>query len=126
MRDPQLSRRPFIAGGSALLALPTVSTAQERVETALPKDAAEALDGPTSEPSGIRTLVDLIEPGLPRPLPGRTREERIRLAIEANVRWSIKQLVRLPGAKQALDAGRVSLIGAVYELATGRVRFLSE
>jgi carbonic anhydrase len=86
--------------------------------------AVEAIKGPTNERPGIKSLVELIEPGLPKSLPGNTSEERINAAVEANVRWSIKQLAILPEAKKAIAAKRVSLLGAVYELTTGRVRFL--
>jgi carbonic anhydrase len=44
--------------------------------------------------------------------------------VEANVRWSMRQLLALPEAKPALLEKRVTLAGAVYELNTGRVRFL--
>jgi carbonic anhydrase len=36
----------------------------------------------------------------------------------------MKQLAELPGAKQAIQKGTVTLVGAVYDLATGKVRFL--
>lgn len=87
--------------------------------------AVEALQGPTDELPGIKALVELIEPGLPKTLPGKTPEQRINAAVEANVRWSMKQLARLPGARKALEAGQVELVGAVYELGSGKVRFLS-
>ncbi|MCE9607038.1 MAG: carbonic anhydrase [Planctomycetia bacterium] len=87
--------------------------------------AVAALQGPTNEAPGIKALVGYIEPGLPKPLLGDTPEQRIDAAVEANVRWSIDQLARLPEAKKAIDAKRISLQGAVYELTTGRVRFLS-
>jgi carbonic anhydrase len=88
--------------------------------------AVEALKGPTNEFPGIKALVELIEPGLPKTLPGDTPEQQINAAVEANVRWSVKQLARLPQAEKALTAKQVSLVGAVYELATGRVRFLPD
>jgi carbonic anhydrase len=87
--------------------------------------AVRALEGPTNEAPRIQALLELIEPGLPKTLPGDTPEQRISAAVEANVRWSIKQLARLPDAKEALEAGKITLVGAVYELTTGRVRILS-
>jgi carbonic anhydrase len=88
--------------------------------------AVEALQGPTNELPGIQALVKLIEPGLPKTLIGMTAEMRINAAVEANVRWSIKQLAQLPQAKQRLESRQVTLVGAVYELRTGRVRFLTD
>lgn len=49
----------------------------------------------------------------------------IHAAVEANVRWSMRQLLALPEAKRALMEKRVTLVGAIYELGTGRVRFLN-
>jgi carbonic anhydrase len=46
-----------------------------------------------------------------------------RLAA-ANVRWSVQQFADRPAVKQALREGRILLVGTVYELATGNVRFL--
>ena len=48
----------------------------------------------------------------------------LRAAVEANVRWSMQQLLALPEAKRVLQEKSVALLGAVYELNTGRVRFL--
>ncbi len=45
-------------------------------------------------------------------------------AVEANVRWTIQQLLESPEGKARTAQGEVKLVGAVYELATGRVRFL--
>jgi carbonic anhydrase len=88
--------------------------------------AVQALIGPTKEPPGIKALLNLIEPGLPTKLPGKTADQKISAAVEANVRWSIKQLAALPEAKKRLADKRVTLRGAVYELTTGRVRFLAD
>jgi carbonic anhydrase len=73
----------------------------------------------------MNRLLALIEPGLPKSLPGDNTEQQVNAAVEANVHWSIKQLAGIPEAKKAIEAGRFSLLGAIYELATGRVRFLS-
>ena len=44
-------------------------------------------------------------------------------AIEANVRWSMHQVLETPEGKAGVARG-VKLVGAIYELETGRVRFL--
>jgi carbonic anhydrase len=88
--------------------------------------ALAAMRGPTEEPPGIKALVELIEPGIPKDLPGRTTAEQISAAVEANVRWSMKQLAQLPEAKKVVAEKRVTMLGAVYDLATGRVRFLAD
>jgi carbonic anhydrase len=45
-------------------------------------------------------------------------------AVEANVRWTIRELRASPEGKASLAQGDVQLIGAVYDLVAGRVRFL--
>jgi len=44
-------------------------------------------------------------------------------AVEANVRWSMHQVLETPEGKAGAARG-VKLVGAIYELETGRVRFL--
>ena len=74
---------------------------------------------------GITLLVDNILPGL-RELPsGLTPGDQRRAAVEANVRWSMQQILETPEAKARLAEGVVKLVGAVYELESGRVRFLA-
>jgi carbonic anhydrase len=85
-----------------------------------------AVDERLKEPQGVQGLLKLIEPGLPKDLPKDTPRERLRAAVEANVRWSIKQLAAVPEAKKALDDAKILLVGAVYELSTGKVKFLSD
>ena len=73
----------------------------------------------------ITVLLNAILPGL-RGLRARQRPAaRLKAAVEANVRWSMRQLQRTPEAKQRRKEGVLKLVGAVYELNTGRVRFLS-
>jgi carbonic anhydrase len=45
-------------------------------------------------------------------------------AVEANVRWSMRKLLESPEGKARMAEGVMKLVGAVYELSTGRVRFL--
>jgi carbonic anhydrase len=49
----------------------------------------------------------------------------LRAAVEANVRHTMRELLRTPEAKARLAEGRIRLAGAVYDLETGRVRFLA-
>jgi len=74
--------------------------------------------------SRIQILVENIVPGLPdsdRRLP---KDKLLAEAIEANVRWSIHQLLETPEGKNAKRKG-AQLVGAIYEIASGRVHFLS-
>jgi carbonic anhydrase len=77
-----------------------------------------------TEPEHIESLIRSIKPGLGELDLKQDRETLLRASVEANVRWSIRQLTALPEAKRAIQDKRVTLVGAVYELGTGRVRFL--
>jgi len=46
-------------------------------------------------------------------------------AVEANVRWNIKQIRNSPEGQARVGEGRLKLAGAIYEIKTGRVRFLA-
>lgn len=81
-------------------------------------------DKPSNEPDGIKSLLKLIEPGLPNTPKNATPAECLHVAVEANVRWSCQQLLRIAAAQKAAVEKRVALKGAVYDIATGRVRFL--
>jgi carbonic anhydrase len=76
------------------------------------------------EPSHIEALLQLIEPGLAKVDLKQERDALLRAAVEANVRWSMQQLVAVPEGERAIRDGKVTLVGAVYELASGNVRFL--
>jgi carbonic anhydrase len=74
--------------------------------------------------SHIQLLLENIIPGLgdvdPQLSPGKMLER----AVECNVRWSMRQILETPEGRARVAEGRVKLVGAVYELATGRVRLL--
>jgi len=75
--------------------------------------------------SRIQILVNNILPGLPEFDAQSSQEERLASAIEANVRWSMHQLLETPeGQNGGLKMG-VKLVGAVYDITTGQVRFLA-
>ena len=72
----------------------------------------------------IALLLDRIMPGLRGLRRGRSAAARMKAAVEANVRWSMRQLVDTPEGKARVKEGILKLVGAVYELRTGRVRLL--
>jgi carbonic anhydrase len=84
-----------------------------------------AIDGTAKEPRFVEALAKRIEPGLKDLNPKLVGEARLSAAVEANVRWAEKQVAALPEGKQALEEKVVMFVGAVYELKTGRVRFLA-
>ncbi len=75
-------------------------------------------------PSRISVLVDGIQPGLHDLPSASSRRDLSRAAVEANVHWSMHQVLETPEGKARVAGGVMKLVGAVYELETGRVRFL--
>jgi carbonic anhydrase len=74
--------------------------------------------------SRIQLLVDSLLPGLEQVDPELAPEAMVAQAVEANVRWTMAQMLGSPEGQGRLREGRMQLVGAIYELATGRVRFL--
>ena len=74
--------------------------------------------------SRIQLLVDCILPAL-LDLDTRLTPEMMRAqGIEANIRWSMRQILESPEGRERQTEGHMKLVGAIYELETGRVRFL--
>jgi len=78
----------------------------------------------TREHARIQLLVDSILPGL-ADLDSQLTPEAMRAqAVEANVRWSMRQILETPEGQERQAEGSVKLVGAIYDIETGRVRFL--
>jgi carbonic anhydrase len=73
----------------------------------------------------IALLLDTMRPGLDDVSSELAPEAQLAAGVEANVRWSMRQLRETPEGRARAAEGVVKLVGAVYELETGRVRFLS-
>ena len=65
-----------------------------------------------------RRLTD-IDPDLPPP-------QQLAAAIEGNVRYTVRTLLESPEGQARLAEGKMKIVGAIYELQTGRVRFLDD
>jgi carbonic anhydrase len=72
----------------------------------------------------IQRLLRKIVPGLPKADPRQSPEDAMKSAVEANVRWSMRQLFETPEGRARQAEGVVKLVGAVFEFSTGRVRFI--
>ncbi len=81
--------------------------------------------GPT-ERSRIQLLVDGLLPAISQVDPDLDEEAQVAQAVEANVRFILRQILESPEGQMRQEEGRMKLVGAVYELATGRVRFLDQ
>ncbi len=88
------------------------------------KAALESKLNAVEHQSRIQILVNNILPGLPEFDSQAPPQDRLAQAVEANVRWSMHQLLETPEGKRAVQEERAKLAGAVYEIATGHVRFL--
>jgi carbonic anhydrase len=76
------------------------------------------------ERSRIEQLLGNITPGLEDVSPDASEQDQLKAGVEANVRWSMRQIMETPEAQARAAEGVLKLVGAVYELTTGRVRFL--
>jgi carbonic anhydrase len=72
----------------------------------------------------IQKLLESIVPGIPDPDPRQTPDEQLSHAVENNVRWTVGRIRESPEGKSRVAEGRVKLVGAVYDIESGRVRFL--
>ena len=77
------------------------------------------------ERSRIESLLQNILPGLEQIDPQLPPQQRIARAVEANVRWSMRQIIESPEGRARAAEGRLKMVGAVCEIATGRVRLLA-
>jgi carbonic anhydrase len=76
------------------------------------------------ERSRIEVLLQGILPGLEGIDPSASPEAQLHAGVEANVRWTIHQIMETPEARARQAEGVLQLHGAVADIATGRVRFL--
>ena len=88
--------------------------------------ALDAVHRGAQERAKIQRLLEGIIPGLREIRPDLAPDEALQRGVEANVRWSMRQLLATPEAQARAAEGRMRLVGAVYEIATGRVRLLAD
>ena len=77
-----------------------------------------------TEPDEIVSLLYRIEPaldGLPQDLP---RQNLISLAVEKNVRFAVKRLTQIPDLRKSTRTRQVRVVGAVYDMHTGKTKWL--
>ncbi|MGV3516589.1 carbonic anhydrase [Luteitalea sp.] len=78
----------------------------------------------TSIDPGIEGLVAAILPALTEVNAELSPEQQLSRAVEANVRLAMTRIADSTEGRRRLEAGRMMLVGAVYEEVTGRVRLL--
>jgi len=74
----------------------------------------------------IATVLENILPALEGLDPGASPAQLLQAGVEANVRRAVQDLRTMPETRALIEAGgaNIRLVGAVYELESGRVRFL--
>ena len=87
--------------------------------------ALKARDEDELQRSRIHLLVDAILPALPKFDPRLSPEARLTQAVESNVRRTARAISASPWSSVRLAEGHMKAVGAVYDIASGRVRFLS-
>jgi carbonic anhydrase len=80
----------------------------------------------TRHKSRIHLLIESILPGLGEIDTRLSHTALLSMAVERNVRWSMRQIAESPEGRARLAHGDVRLVGGVYEIASGRVRFLED
>jgi carbonic anhydrase len=77
------------------------------------------------ERSRIQLLLQSLLPGLDGIDPQLPPQQQLACAVEANVRWTMHQLLDTPEGRERMAEGRMKLVGAVCDIVTGRVRLLA-
>ena len=82
------------------------------------------LSSPDGEPAEVVSLLYRIEPaiiGVPSDLP---RTQRISSAVQRNVELAVRRLSRVPDLRRSINAGKIKIVGAVYDMHTGKIKVL--
>ena len=87
--------------------------------------ALAAKFGGAQQRSRIQWLFENMLPGLDGIDPRVPSPKKLASAVEANVRWTMRQILDAPEGRASVAEGRMKLQGAVCEIASGRVRLLA-
>lgn len=77
------------------------------------------------ERSRIQLLLETMLPGLDELDPRLPPQQMLERAVKSNVRWSMRRIVETPEGRARMAEHRMKLVGAVFEIASGRVRLLA-
>jgi len=86
--------------------------------------ALDHLSDPAEEPSEIVSLLYRIEPALSGLPKDAAREVQLAEAVKRNVDQAVRRLSRVEDMRKSLKSGKVKIVGAVYDMHTGKVDFL--
>ena len=88
--------------------------------------ALETMIRGTRHRSRIHILVENILPALGAIDRRLSPSTQLALAVERNVRWSMRQIAESPEGRARLATREITLVGGVYQVASGRVRLLED
>lgn len=84
----------------------------------------DVLENGTELPGHLPGLVDALKPGVERALADKP-EDALAVATAENVRFNVEQLkAATPIVSEAVAAGKVKVVGGIYDIATGKVELL--
>lgn len=86
--------------------------------------ALESQEEQGKEPIELQVVLGMITPGLEGLEGEGAGPERLARAVDANVNYATSQLKRLVAERKRRMTDDVRIVGAVYGLKTGKVRFL--
>ena len=87
------------------------------------KAAIQEIQDPKPLPGHIWDITDAVRPGIENVV--KAGGDLLERAIEANVAYNVARVASAqPVIAEAVKSGRVRVVGAEYELATGKVRLL--
>jgi carbonic anhydrase len=86
--------------------------------------ALDHLSESPEEPEEIVSLLYRIEPALLGLSSKGNRDEQIAEAVRRNVDMAVRRLSRVPDLMRNMKKGNVRIVGAVYDMHTGKVVFL--
>jgi carbonic anhydrase len=82
-------------------------------------------DAHGEEPEALRKLIGQIRPSLGGIDTHLSQADQLKAGVESNVRQSMKVLGETPELAKAVAAKTLRVVGAVYDLASGKVRMLA-
>jgi carbonic anhydrase len=86
------------------------------------KSTISALQGHTALPGHIWDIVDAVRPGVER-IVSEGGADLANRAVATNVQYNVSRIASAqPIVAEAVQAGRVKVVGAIYELSTGKVQ----
>jgi carbonic anhydrase len=71
-------------------------------------------------------LVESVLPALENVDPSLPLDAQMLMAVEHNVRWTLRRIALTGQGRQRLRDGRLKLVGGIYEITTGRVHWLTD